>query len=278
VLADALSGLRGLPGLDTVKAYDLILTAEPSNAAAMESPQVLRLGPMPASRRLQRWLAAQGGPQVLVSEGDARPLDPLRLVRAQCGAGLAAWLAGRPQHGRAGEATEESLALAERWRRAEAAVQALLEQELADEEGEPALARRLSRLLPAGLPVLLANSSPVRDWESFADPAAPPRPMHGFRGASGIDGTLSSACYIDDAFPAALALAWRHAGDFPAGIVANARCGGDNCHRAAVVGSLLAISAPIPATLVEGLRTQPLGRTADEGIPAERIGDRAAAR
>lgn len=68
-----------------------------------------------------------------------------------------------------------------------------------------------------------------------------------------VGGTLSSACYIDDAFPAALALAWRHAGNFTAGVVANARCGGDNCHRAAVVGSLLATSAPIPQPLVEGL-------------------------
>lgn len=199
VLADTLSGLRGLPGLDTVNAYDLILAEGSSSAATTGGLQVLRLGPLPASRRLQRWLAAQDGPQVLVSEGDGRPLDPFRLVRAQCGVGLAAWLAGQPQDISAGEPAGESLALAERWRQAEAAVQALLEQELAEEQGEPALARRLSRLLPAGLPVLLANSSPVRDWESFADPAAPPRPMHGFRGASGIDGTLSSACGLAEA-------------------------------------------------------------------------------
>ncbi len=198
VLADALSGLRGLPGLDAVSAYDLIL-AEGSSRAAIGGLQVLRLGPLPASRRLQRWLAAQDGPQVLVSEGDGRPLDPLRLVRAQCGAGLAAWLAGQPPSSEAGKPAGESLALAERWRQAESVVQALLDQQLAEDEGEPALARRLSRLLPAGLPVLLANSSPVRDWETFADPAAPPRPMHGFRGASGIDGTLSSACGLAEA-------------------------------------------------------------------------------
>lgn len=199
VLADALSGLRGLPGLDTVTAYDLILAEGASSAAATGGLQVLRLGSLPASRRLQRWLAAQDGPQVLVSEGDGRPLDPLRLVRAQCGAGLAAWLAGQQQDISAGEPAGESLALADRWRQAEAAVQALLEQELTEEQGEPALARRLSRLLPAGVPVLLANSSPVRDWESFAHPGAPPRPMHGFRGASGIDGTLSSACGLAEA-------------------------------------------------------------------------------
>jgi 2-succinyl-5-enolpyruvyl-6-hydroxy-3-cyclohexene-1-carboxylate synthase len=41
---------------------------------------------------------------------------------------------------------------------------------------------------------MLASSSPVRDWESFSDPLAPQRRVYGFRGASGIDGTLSIAC------------------------------------------------------------------------------------
>jgi ADP-ribosyl-[dinitrogen reductase] hydrolase len=68
-----------------------------------------------------------------------------------------------------------------------------------------------------------------------------------------VGGLLSSACYIPDAFPAALYLAWRHADDFAAGVVSNARCGGDNCHRGAVVGSLLGASTPIPHELVNGL-------------------------
>ena len=204
VLADALSGLRGLPDLETVTAYDLILSegAGGVGAAPEDELQVLRLGPLPASRRLQHWLAAQRGAQVLVSEGDGRGLDPLGVVRGQASAGLTAWLGQQTPPAWAGDAADASRALAGHWQRAEATVQALLEQELAREEGEPALARRLSRLLPAGLPVLLANSSPVRDWESFADPAAPARPMHGFRGASGIDGTLSSACGLAEALGA----------------------------------------------------------------------------
>jgi 2-succinyl-5-enolpyruvyl-6-hydroxy-3-cyclohexene-1-carboxylate synthase len=201
VLADALSGLRGLPDLELVGAYDLILAEGPSpqQAEALAAPQVLRLGPLPASRRLHRWLAAQPGPQVLVSEGDGRPMDPLGVVRVQAASGLEAWVAGQPPATWQGLASDASGALAGRWRAADRAVQGLLERELAGDPGEAALARRLGRLLPAGLPVLLANSSPVRDWESFADPAAPPRPIHGFRGASGIDGTLSSACGLAEA-------------------------------------------------------------------------------
>jgi ADP-ribosylglycohydrolase len=71
-----------------------------------------------------------------------------------------------------------------------------------------------------------------------------------------VGGILSPACYIPDAFPAALFLAWRHAGDFAEGVSANARVGGDSCHRGAVVGSLLGASTPIPERFVEGLRAR----------------------
>ncbi len=59
-----------------------------------------------------------------------------------------------------------------------------------------------------------------------------------------VGGKLSPACYIDQAFPAALYLAWKYHDDFDAAITANARVGGDNCHRGAVVGSLVGISQP----------------------------------
>lgn len=90
-----------------------------------------------------------------------------------------------------------------------------------------------------------------RDWISAAKLSA----WEGLSDRQLVGGKLSSACYIDEAFPAALALAHRHAGNFTAGVVANARCGGDNSHRGAVVGSLLAASAPIPAPMLAGLQS-----------------------
>lgn len=54
-----------------------------------------------------------------------------------------------------------------------------------------------------------------------------------------IGSRFSPACYIAEAMPAALYLSWKYHEDFAAGIVANASVGGDNCHRGAVVGSLL---------------------------------------
>jgi len=194
VLADALSGLRGQPDLELVAGYDLLLEDPPP---ALQVPQVLRLGPLPASRRLQRWLEQQAGCQELVCEGDPRPLDPLGVAQRQWCGGLASWVAAHP----AAHPVASGASAARGWRQAEAAVQALLARELGGEGpwGEPWLARRLSTLLPPGLPLMLANSSPVRDWESFSDPAAPPRPVFAFRGASGIDGTLSIACGLAEA-------------------------------------------------------------------------------
>ncbi len=67
---------------------------------------------------------------------------------------------------------------------------------------------------------------------------------------------VSPACYIADAFPASLYLAWKYADDFEGGITANANVGGDNCHRGAVVGALLGGAAglsKIPQRFVDGI-------------------------
>jgi ADP-ribosyl-[dinitrogen reductase] hydrolase len=88
------------------------------------------------------------------------------------------------------------------------------------------------------------SAEQIREWERHPDDVV-------------VGSLLSPACYIQDAFPAALFLAWRHAGDFAAGVRANALVGGDNCHRGAVVGALLGASAPIPGDLLAGLRAAP---------------------
>ena len=67
---------------------------------------------------------------------------------------------------------------------------------------------------------------------------------------------VSPACYIADAFPASLYLAWKYADDFEAGVIANTNVGGDNCHRGAVVGGLLGAAsgmARMPARFVNGI-------------------------
>ncbi|MFM8260463.1 MAG: 2-succinyl-5-enolpyruvyl-6-hydroxy-3-cyclohexene-1-carboxylic-acid synthase [Vulcanococcus sp.] len=203
VLADGLSGLRGWPGLQLVHSYDLLLADGHGLGAA---PQLLRLGPMPASRRLQQWIAAAGGPQLLISQHDPRNLDATASATARWSHGLETWLAALPPQTLAGEPSPSSLAWARRWHQLDQAAQSQLDQQLSLEQPcfgggslgeplicEPALARALSVVLPPGLPLMLASSSPVRDWETFAAASAAHRPVFGFRGASGIDGTLSLA-------------------------------------------------------------------------------------
>ena len=193
VLADGLSGLRGWPGLATISAYDLLLDAP---AADLGPGQLLRLGPMPASRRLQQWMAGAPGDQLLISEADPRNWDgavgdPLRWSQ-----GLLAWLDCLPRELWQGLPAAGGQAQAASWLAAEAHAQAWLDRQLpaTGPANEPALSRALGSLLPPGVPLMLASSSPVRDWESFGDPGGPQRRVHGFRGASGIDGTLSIAC------------------------------------------------------------------------------------
>ncbi len=65
---------------------------------------------------------------------------------------------------------------------------------------------------------------------------------------------LSPACYIGDAFPAALYLAWKYAEDFSAGIEANAAVGGDSCHRGVVIGGLLGAANGVPERWLQGLK------------------------
>ena len=208
LLADGLSGLRGVPHLASVAGYDLLEAAPAQLLAA----QVLRLGPLPASRRLQQLLQRCGGRQLLISEGDPRRLDPLGCCSRQWSGGLAAWVEHLPPA--SSQPSPASLQHAATWLQAERGLQAWLDQQLHAGAGagpgapwsEPGLARLLARLLPAELPLVIANSSPVRDWESFTPADGPWRPIHAFRGASGIDGTLSLACGVAEALGRAVLL------------------------------------------------------------------------
>ena len=84
---------------------------------------------------------------------------------------------------------------------------------------------------------------------------------------------VSPACYIADAFPASLYLAWKYADDFETGVIANANVGGDNCHRGAVVGALLGAAsgtAGMPSRFVEGMHDAGRLRTQIDSLIAIR--------
>ncbi|MFO7725414.1 MAG: ADP-ribosylglycohydrolase family protein [Oceanipulchritudo sp.] len=116
------------------------------------------------------------------------------------------------------------------------------------ETAAEALARMLLEVAK-GTPLreaVLAFSSPwagrraFEDWESRED-----REVVGKK--------LTPACYLPESFTAALHFVWKYHDDFSGGILANARCGGDNCHRGVVVGSLLGAANEVPESWLRDL-------------------------
>jgi ADP-ribosyl-[dinitrogen reductase] hydrolase len=109
---------------------------------------------------------------------------------------------------------------------------------------------RLLKSITAGTPLREAIAREAGDWFSTRKAERwATRPDDEIIGS-----VLSPACYIDQAFPAALYLAWKYHDQFDAGVIANAMVGGDNCHRGAVVGSILGAANDIDALWITGLK------------------------
>ena len=71
-----------------------------------------------------------------------------------------------------------------------------------------------------------------------------------------IGGILSPACYIDQSFPSVVYLAARYYNDFESALIANTNVGGDNCHRGALLGTILGATlgvSAIPSRWIDGL-------------------------
>jgi 2-succinyl-5-enolpyruvyl-6-hydroxy-3-cyclohexene-1-carboxylate synthase len=189
LLADPLSGARR--GTAAVARYDGLLSA---TATRLPMPSlVLRVGDLPTSKPLRRWLAAlpAGVPQVHVA-ADGAWQDPDGVLSDLIVADPRALLedvAPRIAHvPREGDWLERWLALD---RLAADAHAAILDE---DDEAptEPWLARELPALLPPAATLLVAASMPIRDVEAFMAPRDAIRVLAN-RGANGIDGTIATA-------------------------------------------------------------------------------------
>lgn len=202
LLADALSGVRFGPHLGpeggpphVLAGYDTFLPA----AMAGDWPRpdlVLRFGAMPTSKVLGDYLEglAAGCLQIAVDRYGvwadaghnlsefvwADPASTCRGVadRLQAVASPAAW---------PGEAW------ASLWQRAETESWAAIETARAGSFFEGAVLPEVVDLLPAGALLYVASSLPVRHLDQFVPPRPLPLRVFANRGASGIDGTVSSA-------------------------------------------------------------------------------------
>jgi 2-succinyl-5-enolpyruvyl-6-hydroxy-3-cyclohexene-1-carboxylate synthase len=186
VLADPLANLRyGAHDRSRILGrYDAFLRRE--GFAGNPRPEwVLRFGAMPVSKQLQNYLAACDSAHILV-EPHGRWPDPLhqttRLLRADPAAVCSALAAALPLPAPA--AWLEGFAAQER--RAGA---------LADAAGKPVEAEVVASLVRrlAGGCLFSGNSMAIRDLDCFAAGAAAPLRIVGNRGASGIDGNVSTA-------------------------------------------------------------------------------------
>jgi 2-succinyl-5-enolpyruvyl-6-hydroxy-3-cyclohexene-1-carboxylate synthase len=206
LLADPLSGARR--GEAAVAHYDALLREE-AFAARTRPDVVVRVGALPTSKPLRRWLAGLGDvPQIqLDPEGDHQdpdavlaaslPVDPARAFAELAGGPAGASGLQSPAGGL--ESTAPTLAPAdpdwlEQWRSAdERAAEAILGVIGAAGLSEPTVAAELGVLLPEEATLFVASSMPVRDIESFWPVREDPPRVLCNRGANGIDGTVSSA-------------------------------------------------------------------------------------
>jgi len=147
------------------------------------------VGALPTSKSLWRWLGEHPGiPQVLMDPAGWRdPTGSISLmVRADPAATLAALTAAAPAPAPDGWLPG--------WRQAGWVVSQAIDRVLAEAPfpNEPAVARLLAEALPAGSLLLVASSMPVRDVDAFLPTRAAPLRVIANRGASGIDGFLST--------------------------------------------------------------------------------------
>ena len=82
------------------------------------------------------------------------------------------------------------------WRRAQGAASRAVAEASEGELFEGAVCAQVVRAAPPGSTVFVSSSMPVRDLDAFAFPCRKPLLVHGNRGASGIDGILSSAAGV----------------------------------------------------------------------------------
>ncbi len=179
LLADPLSGARR--GGAAIAHYDLLLRSE-SFTAAHAPEAVLRLGDLPTSKPLRRWLASLSEVRQIACVGDEPWQDPdaVLIQRQRAAGGL------RPQ-------AAAARGWLGSWQRADGAVALAIDEVLGEELSEPLIAARLPKWLPAEATLFVASSMPIRDVEEFAPATAQGPRILANRGANGIDGTVSAA-------------------------------------------------------------------------------------
>jgi 2-succinyl-5-enolpyruvyl-6-hydroxy-3-cyclohexene-1-carboxylate synthase len=191
ILAEGISPLRNYLALNPhlISTYDFILR-HPDAAIDLRADTIIRIGETPTSKALRQWLMQTQPKQWLITEGD-RNLDPLHLRTTHL-------------HTTLDQIVEDLASITiptldeaylEQWQQVERKMRRSLDTAIHQSPGffEGKVPWLLSQYLPTGTPLLIANSTTVRNVEWYWQPGnSAVRPFCN-RGANGIDGTLSTA-------------------------------------------------------------------------------------
>ncbi len=189
LLADPLSGARSLvgDGHRAVAGYDVFLRSEKLRRA-LAPDCIVRVGRGPTSQRVLNWLASTTAPQWVIDPG-GRWKDHLgkatQVLRSDA-ASAAAFLEG----------TDRAAAPPgwwEVWHMVSEAAGRAMPEALASHECEGAVAHHVVEALPDGSALFVSGSMPVRDLDAYMLPHSKDVLVLGNRGASGIDGIISTA-------------------------------------------------------------------------------------
>lgn len=196
LLADPLSQVRCGPHYSArvIDAYDTFLRDD-SVAAQLEPETVLRFGAFPTSKPLQSYLERWPQVQHIVVDGGDGWLDPthgharfVHVGERHLSHALTSFISQRDGLSSDGDWLE-------RWQRLNRLSREALAAHLSvqAELSEGKTFAELANLLPDGSTLYVGNSMPLRDVDTFF-PASDRRiRIFGNRGASGIDGVVSSA-------------------------------------------------------------------------------------
>jgi 2-succinyl-5-enolpyruvyl-6-hydroxy-3-cyclohexene-1-carboxylate synthase len=196
VAAALLAGEAGLPVLADIQCRfpsPATMSATPllADAGALErlAPDVvLRIGAIPTSKALWRWMESADVEQLFVDDGSWR--DPLGSVSTAYRSDPATTLIDLA--GRVDPAPDGWLAA---WRDADAAISDAVSSALGSESfpTEPEAVRAAWESAPAGSTVYVASSMPIRDLDAYAGEPRGDIDVLANRGANGIDGLLSAS-------------------------------------------------------------------------------------
>ncbi len=191
VFADPVSGVNSsLRGL--VDHWEIIIS---KIKISRNFDQLLRIGPMSSSNVLEEFLLGFNGPHFLIKEKDSRVLDPIKkAIEYQFGLNnFVKQLLDKKGIKKISNKTLIPITkeLIDKGKRIKKQIKKHIL--INDHITELSIANLVPEIWPKNKPIMISASSPIRDWLTFSGKELFSRRCFSFRGASGIDGTLSIA-------------------------------------------------------------------------------------